>query len=267
MFKDNNLPTEISRSLELSNEVNRLRLGGSRVDNVSFELYGRLKDANKLHKLDTHKDAIHQRMCRHALVDQLSNESELYDWDYWCVITFGYFPQKSLTKDVLSSAHYRFDSWIKTNRKESFMSVKDRSKWICLPERGDNGHLHYNCFIKLGMRPQVKTYAKTNGKQNEWSAVRYAINKSLEACQEAYKTNKIEFRLYERRKAKKDALKMAIYSTKEMEDKWMRENGGEDHFAEYLRSWVDWHIQPITRRSPKKITVTPKPASTLEDFM
>jgi hypothetical protein len=267
VIKDNNLPTDIYRSLRLSNELTGLRLGGIGVDNVSYELYQRLKDANKLHKLSTHKEPVHQRLCRHALVDQLYNDSEQYDWDYWCVITFGYFPHKSLTNDVLSSAHYRLDSYIKTNRKLSSMGVPERSRWICLPERGDNGHLHYNCFIKLGMRPDVKTYAKSNGQRNEWSAVRYAMNKSLEACQKAYDTKKIEFRLYERRKAPKDALKMAIYSTKEMEQKWMKNNRGEDHFAEYIRSWVDWNVRPITRSSPKKITVTPKPTATLEEFI
>lgn len=285
MIKDNNIPIEIRRTLSVSNDLTKLRLENCRnrsvgaeepvrpptnrtvIKDLSYELYKRLKDENQLGLLDHHKDAVHQRLCRLSLIDQLLNDSDQYDWDYWCVVTFGYFPHRSLTNDVLSSAHYRFDSWIKTNLKLSFMDVKDRSRWVCLPERGGNGHLHYNCFIKLQTRPAIKTYAKANGKQNEWSAVRYGMNKSLEACQKAYDTKKIDFRLYERRKVKKDALKMAIYSTKEMEEKWIQEHNGEDHFAQYIRSWEDWDVKPITRSSPKKITAIPKPTTTLTQFM
>ena len=73
----------------------------------------------------------------------------------------------------------------------------------------------------------------------------------------------LEFKIYERSK-KKDGLRMALYSTKEMNQKEIGK--GHDHFSHFIRSWVDWNVRPITRRSKKKLTHQASSA-TLEGFL
>ena len=85
------------------------------------------------------------------------------------VVTFGFHPLRSDIENTLRTAHHRFDQWLRTNNKLSFMSVAQRSKWVCLPERGDDGHLHYNCFLQLNIAPEVKTYG------SEWNTIRVAL--------------------------------------------------------------------------------------------
>lgn len=213
----------------------------------------RLQDKN----LFIENESVHQSACRYSLVDFLTKE---FDWNYWMVVTFGYFPHRSDCEHILHDAHLRFDRWTLTNNKLEYISVPDRSRWVCLPERGD-GHIHYNCFIELNTLPQVKTY------KNEWDTIRRAMQTTFKSLQDAYELNgKIEFRLYERR-YRKDDWKMAIYSTKEMTTKHIRNNNGEDHFANCIMSWKDWTIQPISRRTPVKITKKDGASGTLDRFM
>lgn len=201
--------------------------------------------------------SVHQSACRYSMVDFLSKE---FDWNYWLVVTFGYFPHRSDCEQLLRDAHLRFDRWTLTNNKLEYISVPDRSRWVCLPERGD-GHIHYNCFIELNTLPQVKTY------KNEWDTIRRALRTTFNSLQAAYELKgNIEFRLYERR-YKKDDWKMAVYSTKEMTERHMRNNNGEDHFANSIMSWKDWEIRPITRRTPVKITKKDEASGTLDRFM
>ena len=227
-------------------------------NNLSFEKYLTLKKSNELNKLKLHKESVHQSMCRYALVDNLTNT---FDWQYWTVITFGYFPQKSVLEQILSNAHYRFDRWLMTNNKLEYLSVAQRSKWVCLPEKGDNGHLHYNCFMNLNLFPDAKTYG------TEWNSLRIALKQTLKNLESVYNVRPIDFKIFERKKCKKDTLQRAIYSTKEMRQKWIDEHYGQDHFADFIRSWKDWQIKPITKRSPVKLKYEERPSITLEQFM
>jgi hypothetical protein len=216
-----------------------------------------LREKLKEKNLSIQSEAVHQSACRYSLVDFLSEE---FGWNYWMVITFGYNPQRSDCEQILQDAHLRFDRWTLTNNKLEFMNVKDRSRWVCLPERGD-GHRHYNCFLEINTPPQVKTY------KSEWDVIRRSMQTTLSALQTAYELKgKIEFRLYER-KYNKDDWKMAIYSTKEMSTRHMYNNNGEDHFADSIMSWNDWNIQPISRRTPVKIQPRNGISGTLDAFM
>ena len=42
---------------------------------------------------------------------------------------------------------------------------------------------------------------------------------------------------------------------------------GYDNFADFIRSWKDWDVRPMNRRSKKKLNPTPKPSATLEQFI
>lgn len=256
MIKDKHLPTEIFHTLKLSNDIMKTRLGDGNVKNVSYELYKKLNSDAKLNDLPLHNEKIHQQCARNALIDNLVND---FDWHYWLVITFGYYPQKYVVEDTLESCHYRFDRWLMTNNKLDYLSVAERSKWICLPEKGREGHLHYNCFLNIPLRPNVKTYG------NEWNGIRVALNQTFRSIEKQTDCPAINFKLYERRK-NKNALKTAVYSTKEMTTKWTAENNNEDHFASFIRSWADWHISPMSKRSPLKIKPKVRPEITLEKF-
>lgn len=223
---------------------------------VSYEKYKALKDSNRLGELNLKKDKVHQQLCRLSLIDNLSNE---FEWHYWMVVTFGFHPLRSEAENILQTAHHRFDQWLRTNNNLSLMPVAQRSKWVCLPERGDGGHLHFNCFLQLNLAPEVKTYG------SEWNTMRVALNTTFSAVGKA-KNKEIEFKIYERRR-KKDALKQSIYSTKEMTQKFIDENPNDDHFASFFRSWCDWRIKPLTKRSGKKIETIDDSGGTLEQFM
>ncbi len=230
---------------------------------ISFEKYQALKNSNELSKLALHKEHIQQSCTRYALVDDLV---ESFEWQYWVVITFGYNPQKHKVDEVLYNSHHRFDRWLLTNRKLQRMSINERSRWVCLPEKGKEGHLHYNCFLQLNIMPEVKTY------NDEWNAVRNGLKTTFKSLEKAYKGISISFSLHNRR-SKKNALKLAMYSTKEMRTEYIKEQSsierqiGADHFANFIRSWKDWNVQPLNKRTPKKIIPKPKPSGILEQFM
>ena len=212
-------------------------------------------DLQNLSYLDGSNERVHQELCRLSLIDNLTNE---FEWHYWMVVTFGFHPLRSEVENILRTAHHRFDQWLRTNNKLSFMSVEQRSKWVCLPERGDDGHLHYNCFLQLNIAPEVKTYG------SEWNTVRVALNTTFDAVGKA-KNKRIDFKVYEQRR-NKDRLKQSIYSTKEMTQRYIDENPHDDHFASFIRSWRDWQIQPLTKRSGKKIETIDDSSGTLEQF-
>ena len=257
MFKNSNLSPQVFHSLKNSNDLTRIRLGGGTVNKVQFEVYKNLKDDNKLGLLPTHKDTIHSDLCRNALVDNLLNE---FQWDYWNVVTFGYRPHKSDIDVILSDCHYRLDRWLMTNLKLSALGISDRSKWVCIPERGSDGNLHYNIFIQLGLRPEGKSYG------GEWNAMRNAFKTTFKALEKAHNSQTIHFRLKERRYAS-DQLRKSIYSTKEMNHANQNIENGYDNFADFIRSWKDWDVRPMNRRSKKKLNPTPKPSATLEQFI
>ncbi len=223
-------------------------------NNLSFEKYQSLKRSNELNKLRLHKVHIHESACRYALVDNLVND---FDWHYWIVITFGYSPNKSETERCLQDAHFRFDYWCKTNLKLSGLTLNERSEWVCIPEYGEDGHLHYNCFIKLNVRPDAKQY------HTEWNAIHNAFKTTFKSIEKTHECQRIEFKLYERGR-RKNALKMAIYSTKEMRTSRI-EQTGKDNFANVLLSWKHFPVQPITRTSKKKLV--PESSVTLDQFM
>ena len=108
--------------------------------------------------------------------------------------------------------------------------------------------------------PEVKTY------NDEWNAVRNGLKTTFKSLEKAYKGISISFSLHNRR-SKKNALKLAMYSTQEMRTGYMKEHNGEDHFSNFIRSWIDWNVQPLNKRSPKKIIPKPKPSGILEQFM
>jgi len=256
VIKDRHLPKEIFHTLKLSNDINKTRLGDGDVKNVSYELYKNLNSVGELNKLPLRKDKTHQQLCRNALIDNLVND---FEWQYWLVITFGYYPEKNVVEDTLEGSHYRFDRWLMTNSELDYLSVAERSKWVCLPEKGEQGHLHYNCFLNLPLQPNVKTYG------SKWNGIRVALNQTFRSIEKQMKCPAINFNLYERGK-NKNALKKAVYSTKEMTAEWTDENNNEDHFASFIRSWTDWHISPMSKRSPLKIKQKLRPEITLEKF-
>ena len=135
-----------------------------------------------------------------------------------------------------------------------------RSKWVCCPEKGTEGHLHYNCFIQLPIKPEVKTY------QNEWDAVRVSRLRIFRKLEKEI-PGKIAYKIYER-KRRIDVLRKSMYSTKENRASWMNDNYGEDHFANTILSWKDWVTIPINRRTPKnKQLVTIPKEGALDKFM
>tara|TARA_A100001015_G_C14827826_1_gene647398 strand:- start:245 stop:748 length:504 start_codon:yes stop_codon:yes gene_type:complete len=105
-----------------------------------------------------------QSYTKYALQYFLENT---FKWDYWLVVTFGNRPQKVDVDKTLIASQLRLDRWILGNNKLSTIGIKDRSKWVAIPEYGESGkQLHYNIFIKLEIKPFVKTY------KNEWDSLR-----------------------------------------------------------------------------------------------
>ena len=244
-----------------------LKKGNSAViknNNISFENYRHVvRHTDLQHKLQTQSEHIQQSLVRYSLIDFLcGNTADKFYWDYWLVVTFGYAPQKDLCENTLRASHFHFDRWLLTNNKLTSIPVDVRSKWVCCPEKGNEGHLHYNCFLQLPIKPQVKTY------QNEWDTIRVTLKRIFKNLEKELPNNgKIAFEIYER-KRKKDVLRQAIYSTQEMRQQWMNDNFSDDHFANTILSWKDWGVIPINRRTPKKkqlITIAREGA--LEQFM
>ena len=67
-----------------------------------------------------------------------------FRWDYWLVVTYGINPQKVDVDKSLIASHLRLDRWILGNNKLATIGIKDRSKWVCIPEYGGSGkQLHY----------------------------------------------------------------------------------------------------------------------------
>ena len=227
-------------------------------NNLTYEKYKHSLEFNGLKDLALHKGHVHQSAVRYSLVDFLVNK---WNWQYWIVVTFGYKPQKHEVEDTLRASHYHLDRWLLTNRKLDTMSVDVRSELVCLPERGSEGHLHYNCFLRFKLAPDAKTYG------NRWNAVRVALKQIFKKLEKGFNPSiTIDFELYDKRR-KTDALLTAMYSTKEMRQDWIKENKDEDHFANAMISWLDWQVVPINKRSPKKLQPLTKPSATLTDFM
>ena len=206
--------------------------------------------------LVTHKEHIQQSNLRYSLIKYLTED---FPWHYWMVVTFGYHPQKDEVEDTLYASHYFFDRWLLTNNKLSHIAGDERSKWWLLPELGSGGHLHYNCFLQLKIRPEVKTY------KSEWHAVDATFKNIFKKLRQGLSKGSVHYSLTERR-YKIDDLRQAIYSTKEMRYGFIQQ-GMQDHFANLIMSWKHWVTQPINRRSPKKYTKPTKPEATLEEFL
>jgi|TARA_B100001094_G_C18194654_1_gene809797 hypothetical protein len=231
-------------------------------NHLTYEKYSSLKRSNRLSELAFHKSHIHQSLCRYALVDNLVED---FPYDYWVVITFGFFPQFSDCEVVLSNAHYRLDRWLLNNLKLKHLRIDQRSKWICLPEKG-SGHLHFNCFIKLGERPNV-THIGRNGVPSEWLTMKDVLKRTFSAVEKmmGWNDRTIQFSLHDRRD-NNNALRQAIYSTQEMRTGWMEQNN-EDHFADMIMSWKHFNVKPINFRSPKFLKRRPKSTGDLSEFM
>ena len=99
---------------------------------LSFEKYKALKDSNRLGELNLNNERVHQELCRLSLIDNLTYE---FEWHYWMVVTFGFHPLRSDVENTLRTAHHRFDQWLRTNNKLSFMSVAQRSKSVLIEVR------------------------------------------------------------------------------------------------------------------------------------
>jgi len=229
---------------------------------LSFEKYQhavRHKDA--FLRLKTNTEHIQDSLARYSLIEFLLGEtSEGFWWDYWMVVTFGYNPQTDHCEDTLRASHLFFDRSLLTNNKLNSIPVDARSKWVCCPEKGNEGHLHFNCFMRLPIKPKVKTY------QNEWDAVRISLRNIFRTLEKEI-SGKIAFKVFER-KRRVDALKQAMYSTKEQRASWMNDHFGEDHFANTILSWKDWKVVRINKRTPKKkqLDTVPKEGA-LDQFM
>ena len=215
---------------------------------LTLENYQELKRSSQnLLKTYGRNDYKQMSYSRYELVEYLQYN---FNWQYWLVVTFGFSPEKEAVEDTLSASHYRFDRWIVTNNKLDLMRDEERSKWICIPEYGSNNRLHYNCFLNLNVRPHKKTY------QSEWDAIRVSLKtifKKLNKGKYGNLNMGIEYEIYERKRCKN--LNTIIYSTKEMREQRMYENGNKninkDTFANTLFSWKDWRVIPLTGKSPK----------------
>ena len=206
--------------------------------------------------LFTHKDHIQQSNARYSLVKYLTEE---FYWHYWMVVTFGYNPQSDEVEDTLCASHYFLDRWLLTNNGLSVITGDQRSRWFLLPEYGDGGHLHYNCFLQMKIRPEVKTY------KSEWHAMMATLKNIFTKLEKGLSSGSIDFSLAERR-YKIDVIRQAIYSTKEMRQDFIDQQE-KDTFANMIMSWKDWKVVPITKRSPKKHKKLTKPEATLEKYL
>ena len=112
--------------------------------------------------------------------------------------------------------------------------------------------------MKLGLRPDTKTYG------DEWNAMRNALKITFKALEKAHNSQRIDFKIYERR-LRQDQLRKVVYSTKEMNHENQNIENGYDNFADTILSWKDWEVRPMDRRSKKKLT--PKPSATLDMFL
>ena len=221
---------------------------------LSFEKYKALKDSNRLGELNLNNERVHQELCRLSLIDNLTYE---FEWHYWMVVTFGFHPLRSDIENTLRTAHHRFDQWLRTNNKLSFMSVAQRSKWVCLRARR-----WWAFTLQL-----LSTTQHRSRSENLWKWMEH--NKSgtkhhLWCCRKSKEQEDWFQGLWARRN--KDRLRQSIYSTKEMTQRFIDENPHDDHFASFIRSWCDWQIQPLTKRSGKKIETIDDSSGTLEQF-
>ena len=120
--------------------------------------------------------------------------------------------------------------------------------------------------FRFNLRTPVCTIHQVKSYRDEWNAIRNVLKITFTNLQDVFELNgRIEFRLYERRKGKDD-WKMAIYSTKEMTQRYINENN-DDHFSNMILSWKDWAIVPISRRTPVKIEKQNIGGGTLDAFM
>jgi len=188
-------------------------------------------------------------------------------WDYWLVITFGTRPDKEDVETALIASHLRLDRWILGNNKLTTIDIKDRSKWVAIPEWGESGYqYHYNVFLKLEIKPIVKSY------KNEWDALRQTLKNVFRELSKQLGA-KIEFELRDREYSIRrfgNIGQVINYSTKEMRIENVKKNG-KDTFGAYYRSWIDFPQSPISKRTPKKInklkTTIPPKVSELEKYM
>jgi hypothetical protein len=187
--------------------------------------------------LATHKEHIQQSNVRYTLVKYLT---ETFPWQYWMVVTFGFKPSKEEVEDTMYASHYFFDRWLLTNNKLNHINGDKRSRWILLPELGSGGHLHFNCFLDLKIRPEVKTY------KSEWHAVDATFKNIFKKLKKGLSKGSINHQITERKYLIND-LRQAIYSTKEMRYGFINQ-GMQDHFANLILSWKDWVVKPINRR-------------------
>ena len=115
--------------------------------------------------------------------------------------------------------------------------------------------------IQLGEKPNTKSYG------DEWPSMKDAFRTTFKSIEKllGWKERTIQFKLYQRG-GNQNALRQAMYSTKEMRESYI-ENSGDDHFANFIRSWVDFEVKPISWKSPKHLKRKPKSTGTLESFL
>ena len=187
-----------------------------------------------------------QSFTKYALQYYLENT---FKWDYFLVVTFGNRPQKVDVDKTLIASHLRLERSILGNNKLTTININDRSKWVAIPEYGDCGkQLHYNIFIKLEIKPEIKTY------KNEWDSLRQTFkNMYRELSKEL--GERIEFELRDRAYSIRTygtIDRVINYSTKEMRMSNIQKNG-VDTFEQTYFSWKDFPQSPINSRTPKKI--------------
>ena len=212
---------------------------GSNITRDIFE-YQRDYEPDKLKTSIGYKQ---QSYVRYSLMDFLKYE---FKWQYWLTVTFGYSPVNEIVNDTLCASHYRFDRWLLTNNQLKSIDTSERSEWVCIPEYGSGKKLHYNCYLKLNIKPDKKTYA------SEWDALRVVfrtIFKSLQNGKFGDANMDITYDLRERNRCNIDAVN--LYNTKEMRQQYINETGN-DNFANMILSWRDWNIIPLSKKSPQK---------------
>lgn len=226
-------------------------------NNLSYEKYSSDVRHKRFKNLATNAEHIQTSYARYSLIDYLLNE-RMFPWQYWMVVTFGFKREEDEVIDSLRASHYFFDRWLLTNNKLNSIAIDGRSRWVCIPEYGSEKHLHFNVFMELRVRPDVKTY------QSEWDAMRVSLRNIFRKLSGDKYGHEIHFELYERER-RIDALKQAVYSTKEMRFSFIKDNM-KDNFANTMLSWKDWAVAPINKRSPKKYKSPTRASATLENF-
>lgn len=180
---------------------------------------------------------------------------ENFDWDYWITFTFGHNPHLEEVEEILYKLHYRLDRRILKHRKDiTSIAPEDRSEWILFPHIDSGRGLHYHGFIKLNIKPEVRSY------DNEWVWLLNAFKDTTKKLNSILTNGgEIDFRFYNKSKTKLDTLRMILYSMKD----YTRSHPSVEpypHFDPFMYTFIsaiDWKPSYLNKHSRNKIEDIP----------